>query len=144
VDENLRLIHALGSFPDCRRCTTLPNVCLNADEQEGVTVLKLLPAQLPWWLGGPGMGLCVVALYGLANRRLVVSGAWLAAVVAPIEGWRGEHWRVEFLIALVTGALTAGLIGGLWLRGRTEPVATMPRLATPTTAAQEASHATAG
>jgi hypothetical protein len=70
-------------------------------------VLKLLPAQLPWWLGGPGMGLCVVALYGLANRRLVVSGAWLAAVLAPIEGWRGEHWRVEFLIALITGALTA-------------------------------------
>jgi len=102
-------------------------------------VLKLLPAQLPWWLGGPGIGLCVVALYGLANRRLVVSGAWLAAVVAPIEGRRGEHWRVEFLIALITGALTVamvatggtggllvltGLIGGLWLRGRTERGAT--------------------
>ena len=74
-------------------------------------MLTLIPAQLPWWLGGPGLGLCVLALYWLANRRLVVSGAWLAAVVAPIEGWRGEHWRVEFLIALITGALTAGLLG---------------------------------
>ena len=40
-------------------------------------MLRLLPAQLPWWLAGPGMGLCVVALYGLANRRLGVAGAWL-------------------------------------------------------------------
>jgi uncharacterized protein len=70
-----------------------------------------LPAQLPWWLAGPGMGLCVVALYGLANRRLGVSGAWLAAVVTPIEGWRGDRWRVEFLAALTGGALAAGLLG---------------------------------
>ena len=74
-------------------------------------MLKLLPAQLPWWLAGPGMGLCVVALYGLANRRLGVSGAWLAAVVAPIERWRGERWRVEFLAALIGGALAAGVLG---------------------------------
>jgi hypothetical protein len=33
------------------------------------------------------------------------------AEVAPIEGWRGEHWRVEFLIALISGALTAGVPG---------------------------------
>jgi uncharacterized membrane protein YedE/YeeE len=32
-------------------------------------------------------------------------------VVAPIESGRGEHWRVEFLIALITGALIAGLLG---------------------------------
>jgi len=73
-------------------------------------MLGLLPAQLPWWLAGPGMGLCVVGLYGLANRRLGVSGAWLAAVVAPIEGWRGERWRVEFLAALAGGALAEGLL----------------------------------
>ena len=66
-------------------------------------MLKLLPAQLPSWLGGPGLGLCVLARYGLANRRLEVSGAWLAAAVAPIERQRGERWRVEFLIALIGG-----------------------------------------
>jgi uncharacterized membrane protein YedE/YeeE len=82
-----------------------------ADLQEVVTVLRLLPAQLPWWLAGLGMGLCVVALYGLANRRLGVAGAWLAAVVAPIERWRAERWRVEFLSALIAGALAAGLLG---------------------------------
>jgi uncharacterized protein len=83
----------------------------DANRQEVVTVLKLLPAQLSWWLAGPGMGLCVVALYGLANRRLGVSGALLAAVVAPAERWRGERWRVEFLVALVIGALAYGLVG---------------------------------
>jgi uncharacterized protein len=76
-----------------------------------VTVLNLLPAQLPWWLAGPGLGLCVAALYGLANRRLGVSGGWLAAVVAPIEGWRGERWRVEFLVAMIGGALAVGVLG---------------------------------
>jgi hypothetical protein len=92
-----------------------------------VTVLKLLPALLPWWLAGPGLGLCVAALYGLANRRLGVSGAWLAAVVAPIEGWRGERWRAEFLAAMTGGALAAGVLGSatrltgypvLWQIGR--------------------------
>ncbi len=83
-------------------------------------MLKLLPAQVPWWLGGPGLGLCVVALYGLANRRLGVSGAWLAAIVTPIElgctkhwrgaQWRAERWQAEFLIAMVAGALAAGLL----------------------------------
>jgi uncharacterized protein len=79
-------------------------------------VLKLIPAQLPWWLGGPGLGLCVLALYGLANRRLGVSGVWLAAVVAPIERGRGERgrgerWQLEFLIALIAGTVAAGLLG---------------------------------
>ena len=74
-------------------------------------MLKLLPALLPWWLTGPGLGLCVAALYGLANRRLGVSGAWLAAAVAPVEGWRPERWRVEFLAALIGGALAASVLG---------------------------------
>src|ERR1700742_3888942 len=69
-----------------------------------VRMLGVLPAQLPWWVTGPGVGLCVVALYGVANLRLGVSGAWLAATVAPMERWRGERWRVVFLVGLVAGA----------------------------------------
>jgi xanthine/uracil permease len=74
-------------------------------------MLGVLPAQLPWWLTGPGVGLCVLALYGLANARLGVSGAWLAATVAPVEGWRGERWRVVFLGGLLGGSLLAALLG---------------------------------
>ena len=40
----------------------------------------VLPAQLPWWVAGPGIGLCVVALYALTNRKLGVSGGWLQLV----------------------------------------------------------------
>jgi hypothetical protein len=54
-------------------------------------VLKLLPAQLPWWLGGPGIGLSVVARYGLADRWLAVCGVRPAAVGAPIERRHGER-----------------------------------------------------
>jgi uncharacterized protein len=66
--------------------------------------------QLPWWVAGPGVGLCVVALYGLINARLGVSGAWLATI-APAEGWRPEPWRRGFLAALVGGAVVAALLG---------------------------------
>lgn len=74
-------------------------------------MIDVLPDQLPWWIAGPGMGLCVVALYGLVNVRLGVSGSWLATAVAPMERWRGERWRVEFLMALVAGAGLAALLG---------------------------------
>ena len=74
-------------------------------------MLGALPAQLPWWVTGPGVGLCVLALYGLANLRLGVSGAWLAATVAPVERWQGERWRVVFLVGLIAGALLAALLG---------------------------------
>jgi uncharacterized membrane protein YedE/YeeE len=73
-------------------------------------VLGLISAQLPWWLTGPGVGLCVVALYGLINARLGVSGAWLATL-APIEGWRPDVWRRTFLLALAGGSAVGALLG---------------------------------
>jgi uncharacterized protein len=73
-------------------------------------VLGLLDGQLPWWIAGPAVGLCVVALYGLVNARLGVSGAWLATL-APSEGWRPEPWRIRFLLAMVGGAAFAALLG---------------------------------
>ena len=73
-------------------------------------MLDVIGAQLPWWVAGPGVGLCVVALYGLINARLGVSGAWLATI-APVEGWRPEPWRRTFLLALVGGCVVAALLG---------------------------------
>jgi len=73
-------------------------------------VLGLIDAQLPWWVTGPGVGLCVVALYATINARLGVSGAWLATI-APIEGWRPEPWRRGFLLAMVAGSLVAVVLG---------------------------------
>ncbi|SDO46468.1 hypothetical protein SAMN05428965_4055 [Geodermatophilus sp. DSM 45219] len=81
----------------CARCEEAP-------------VLGWIDGQLPWWVIGPGVGLCVVALYGLADARLGVSGAWLATI-ARAEGWQPEPWRRSFLLALVVGSLGAALLG---------------------------------
>jgi hypothetical protein len=79
-------------------------------DRRGGDVIGLVSAQLPWWITGPGVGLCVVALYGLINARLGVSGAWLATL-APVEGWRPEPWRRTFLLALVGGSALAAVLG---------------------------------
>jgi uncharacterized protein len=73
-------------------------------------MFDLISGQLPWWVAGPGVGLCVVALYGLINARLGVSGAWLATI-ASVEGWRPEPWRRTFLLALAGGCVVAALLG---------------------------------
>ena len=71
----------------------------------------LIPAQLPWWLAGPGIGLCVVAMYGLANARLGVSGGWLQVLAAARGREVTEPWRIWFLGGLVAGAVLAALVG---------------------------------
>ena len=73
-------------------------------------MLGWIDGQLPWWVVGPGVGLCVVAMYGLVNARLGVSGAWLATL-ARVEGWDPEPWRRSFLFALIVGSVGASLLG---------------------------------
>jgi uncharacterized membrane protein YedE/YeeE len=74
-------------------------------------VLHVLPAQLPWWVAGPGIGLCVVALYALANVKLGVSGGWLQLVLLAERRILTEPWRLWFTGALVGGAFLAALLG---------------------------------
>jgi uncharacterized membrane protein YedE/YeeE len=74
-------------------------------------VWHLIPQQLPWWLAGPGIGLCVVAMYGLANARLGVSGGWLQVIAAVRRQPVTEPWRIWFLAGLLAGAGAAGLLG---------------------------------
>lgn len=80
-------------------------------------MLHLLPHRLPWWLAGPGIGLCVVALYALGNMRLGVSGSWLQ-VLAVVRGEKpSEPWRLWFLGGLVGGVVTASVLGTVRLHG---------------------------
>lgn len=74
-------------------------------------MLNLLPDQLPWWFAGPGIGLCVVALYGLAGVKLGVSGGWLQLVNVLGRRPVSEPWRLWFLVGLVVGALAAAALG---------------------------------
>jgi uncharacterized protein len=63
--------------------------------------------QLAWYVGGPVLGLCVVALRWLLNERLGATGAWSDLVENGVRlGTRG--W---LLIGLVVGGFVFGLFG---------------------------------
>src|SRR3954452_8828170 len=66
----------------------------------------MLHHQLPWFIAGPALGLCVVAIRLLLNARLGVTGG----VSAVIE--RVLDWRALFLVGLIVGALVFALIAG--------------------------------
>jgi uncharacterized membrane protein YedE/YeeE len=71
----------------------------------------VLPEQLPWWVAGPGIGLCVVATYALLNQRLGVSGGWLQLMLLGTGRRVTEWWRIGFNGGLVLGALLAAWAG---------------------------------
>src|SRR3954462_3800023 len=104
---------------------TVPRGCdrfgVAADGQIRCAILPvmfhLLPHRVPWWLAGPAIGLCVVALYALGNMRLGVSGAWLQ-VISVRRGERpSEPWRLWFLGGLIGGVLVAAVLGTAHLHG---------------------------
>src|SRR3954447_9118339 len=80
-------------------------------------MFHLLPHRLPWWVAGPGIGLCVVALYALGNMRLGVSGAWLQLIAVARRQRPSEPWRLWFLGGLVAGVLVAAILGTMKLTG---------------------------
>src|SRR5690349_2437932 len=69
--------------------------------------MDVLPDQLPWWAAGPAIGLCVVAMYGLVNAKLGVSGGWLQLMFLGTGSRVTEAWRIWFNGGLVAGALLA-------------------------------------
>jgi uncharacterized protein len=77
----------------------------------------VLPGQLPWWVAGPGIGVCVVLLYALANVKLGVSGGWLQLVLAAQRRPVTEPWRLWFTGGLVGGAVLAGMLGAHHVHG---------------------------
>jgi len=66
----------------------------------------MLHHQLAWYIGGPLLGLCVVAVRLLWNARLGVTGGYSAVVEREFD------WRAFFLVGLVAGALAFALIAG--------------------------------
>jgi uncharacterized membrane protein YedE/YeeE len=80
-------------------------------------VPQVISDQLPWWVAGPGVGLCVVALYALAGVRLGVSGGWLQLVQAAQGRGLSEPWRLWFLGGLVGGSFLAAGLGAAHVDG---------------------------
>ncbi len=72
----------------------------------------MLQSQLPWWIGGPLLGLCVVAMRWLINERLGAMGAWsdvIQTVAARRLSFGPFGWM---LFGIVAGAIVFALIAG--------------------------------
>jgi uncharacterized membrane protein YedE/YeeE len=72
----------------------------------------VLHDQLAWWIAGPALGLCVVAVRLLFNARLGVTGGF-----SEIVGQLGRRtvsfdWRGWFVIGLVAGGALFALVAG--------------------------------
>jgi len=68
--------------------------------------------QLAWYIGGPVLGLCVVAMRWLLNERLGATGAWsdvIERLQARSVGFGTRGWM---LIGLVAGAFGYLLVAG--------------------------------
>ncbi len=72
--------------------------------------MDLLPERLAWYIAGPLMGLCVVALYALANRPLGATTAY-SETIRFARGLQFDAWRVWLLVGFFAGALVYALLG---------------------------------
>src|SRR6478609_4323794 len=78
-----------------------------------VTLVEMLHDQLAWYVAGPVLGLCVVAVRLLFNARLGVTGGYSELVGQLGRGSLHFDWRGWFAIGLFAGgALFALLAGG--------------------------------
>jgi uncharacterized membrane protein YedE/YeeE len=72
----------------------------------------MLHSQLPWWIGGPILGLCVVAMRWLMNERLGVMGAW-SDVVDTVAARRLSFGPFGWvLFGLIAGSAAFAVIAG--------------------------------
>jgi hypothetical protein len=71
----------------------------------------MLHDQLAWYIGGPALGLCVVAIRLLFNARLGVTGGFSAVVERKFD------WRAFFLAGLIVGAAAFALIAAPTFEG---------------------------
>ena len=72
----------------------------------------MLHSQLAWFVGGPLLGLCVVAMRWLMNERLGVMGAWtdvVDTVAAKRLSFGPFGWM---LVGLIAGGAAFALIAG--------------------------------
>jgi uncharacterized membrane protein YedE/YeeE len=72
----------------------------------------VLDSTLPWWIAGPVLGLVIVALLGLANRRFGVLGGVTDLVTGSSEGRGLRSWRVLLVVGIVVGASGYALLTG--------------------------------
>jgi uncharacterized membrane protein YedE/YeeE len=71
-----------------------------------------LESTLPWWVAGPVLGLVIVSLLGLANKRFGVLGGVTDLVQGSSEGRGLRSWRALLVVGIVLGGLAYTLLAG--------------------------------
>lgn len=69
-------------------------------------------AQLPWYLAGPALGVCVVVCRALFNGRLGVTGGFSEIVSRLRNGQFSLDWRAWLVIGVLFGGTIFALIAG--------------------------------
>ena len=68
--------------------------------------------QLAWYVAGPALGLCVVAIRALFNARLGVTGGFSEVVARVRQGALEVDWRGWFLVGVILGGTVFALAAG--------------------------------
>jgi uncharacterized membrane protein YedE/YeeE len=71
-----------------------------------------LESTLPWWVAGPVLGVVIVSLLGLANKRFGVLGGVTDFVQGSAEGSGLRSWRALLVVGIVLGGLAYTLLAG--------------------------------
>ena len=72
----------------------------------------MLHHQLAWYVGGPVLGLCVIALRLVLNGRLGVTGAYTDVIDNARRRSLALDWRGWFFVGLVVGGAAFALVAG--------------------------------
>ena len=72
----------------------------------------MLHNQIAWYIGGPILGLCSVAVRALMNERLGITGGFANVVERVSDRSFAFDWRGLFVFGLVAGAAAFALITG--------------------------------
>jgi uncharacterized protein len=77
-----------------------------------------LDSTLAWWIAGPILGLVIVSLLGLANKRFGVLGGVTDLVEGSAEGRGLRSWRTLLLVGIVLGGTVFSALAGAPDAGR--------------------------
>jgi uncharacterized membrane protein YedE/YeeE len=72
----------------------------------------VLHRQLPWYVAGPALGLCVVACRALYNGRLGVTGGYSEILAKLTRRSLSFDWRGWFLAGVIAGGTVFAVAAG--------------------------------
>jgi uncharacterized membrane protein YedE/YeeE len=75
-------------------------------------VQATLESTLPWWVAGPVIGLVILTLLALANKRFGVVGGVTDLVHGSDEGRGLRSWRSLLVFGMVLGSAAYALLAG--------------------------------